>query len=638
MREGDIWWEIYYRFFYKMKFKRKMAIGYLVLALPPLIMGMVFSAIFTSGMVRGFLLAMNVTYVAVILFFSRIFTMNLISQISQISDATKEIVSTGQSTVLEEVIVKDEIGEIAENISNTVKKVADTLQETRDIVEGIPEPIFVIDTTHKIVMCNSRFAELMNKPKNMILGREPYEVFGLKKKVTTIVDKVIETGVPIYNKEITFSDNRGRRYALASAIPLRDSEGNIVRALEIYTDITALKNKEREIKETKEYLESEVDRLLPVVAAVAEGDLTQGITTDKSDPLAMVILTFNEMRESLQKLIARVRDATSKVAATADQLAATGEEMNATTQEISSSVQQIAQGAQEQVQQMNVASREMKKIAEMADNIRKTTQAAAKLAEESNFKAKKGGEAAKLAIKMMRETIEVVDESTFAVKSLEERSRKIVEIVDLITNIAEQTNLLALNAAIEAARAGEHGRGFAVVAEEVRKLAEESAKSAEKIGVLIRNIQHDTEIAVSVMSKSSQEVNKTSEIINEALGAFESIVRDVEELTSRVSEISAAMEEQSMASEKVVKAIDDIAATAEEAAAGTEECSAATEEQTANMEELSATAQELANLAVELKRIVDKFKIEDTSKLEKTTKIEERSVADSEINIRNFNI
>ena len=115
-------------------------------------------------------------------------------------------------------------------------------------------------------------------------------------------------------------------------------------------------------------------------------------------------------------------------------------------------------------------------------------------------------EAKKLS-KDIRSTAEVI-------YTLGDKSEKIGEVVDIIRSIADQTNLLALNAAIEAARAGEAGRGFAVVADEVRKLAEGSAASADQIAAMINEIQKSTQDAVGAMQKGSEGVSEGSEVIS----------------------------------------------------------------------------------------------------------------------------
>ncbi len=359
-----------------------------------------------------------------------------------------------------------------------------------------------------------------------------------------------------------------------------------------------------------------VGRLVPVVTAAAEGDLTQTIVVESHDAVGRLGESFNAMTESLSGLVSQVQRAVLTVSSTSEEMASLSEEVNTTTEEVSSNVQQIASGAQSQVDQVGAASQEMKAMVDMAQGISASALSAAELAEGANKIAEEGGSAAKEAIEKMKGTNEVVKQSAVAVRELGDKSKQIGEIVGLITNIADQTNLLALNAAIEAARAGEHGRGFAVVAEEVKKLADGSAEAAKEIAGLIEEIQVDTGDAVSSMDRGVEEVAGSTEVVNKALGALESILQAVGELTGKVEEISAASQEQSVACEKVVAAIDEIAAVSEEAASGTEETAAATEEQATSMEQLTATAQELAGLSNRLQESIGRFSIRETVRVE----------------------
>jgi methyl-accepting chemotaxis protein len=352
-----------------------------------------------------------------------------------------------------------------------------------------------------------------------------------------------------------------------------------------------------------------INKLVDVTRTISKGDLTKEIEVASSDEIGELADSFRGMVSNLRDLVSRVQGSAQRVAATSQELAASSEEMTATTTQVSTTVQQIAAGAQGQSRQVESASQEMKRMAERVHQISEKARAAAETSGKTEEIAKVGGEAAKEATVKMNEIHVVVNDSATVVKELGERSQRIGEIVDLITGIAEQTNLLALNAAIEAARAGEHGRGFAVVAEEVRKLAEGSAKAAEEIGGLIRDIQVVTDKAVESMEKGTMEVAEGGEIVNKALVSLEDIVGAVNETVANIQEISSATQEQTTLTESITKAVEDVAATAEEAAAGTEEASAAAEEQTASMEEISSSAQELSALALQLQEATSRFKL-----------------------------
>jgi methyl-accepting chemotaxis protein len=325
--------------------------------------------------------------------------------------------------------------------------------------------------------------------------------------------------------------------------------------------------------------------------AMAQGDLTVDLDIESKGDISELIDAFKEMADSLHNLVAQVQSSSGTVAISSNDLASMTEEMNASAEQVSSTVQQMANGAQNQSEQTQKVNTGMQNLAELVSQVTKNSQEANNISGKANETAQHGGN--------------VIKESANVVKELNERSQQIVEIVNVITSIADQTNLLALNAAIEAARAGEHGRGFAVVAEEVRKLAEESAKAADKIAELIKGIQGET--------------TKATESMDTALGSLDEIVKSVNDTAENVQKITVAMNEQSSEVEKVVSASGEIAAAAEEAAASSEEVSSATEEQTASMQQMSSSAQQLSRLAVGLQDSVARFKLKENG-----TRIDQR--------------
>lgn len=195
------------------------------------------------------------------------------------------------------------------------------------------------------------------------------------------------------------------------------------------------------------------------------------------------------------------------------------------------------------------------------------------------------------------------------VTQLGERSSEIGEISKVISTIADQTNLLALNAAIEAARAGEHGKGFAVVADEVRKLAEQSAQSAQQIAHLIVQTQEDTTKTSKSMELATNEVSKGIIIVNEAGDSFAEIKQSVDHVTEQIKVVSKHVQDISKQLIEVVNSIGVIKDITDHANIETQNISAASEEQLAAMEEIASSSSALSSLAIELQQITGKFKI-----------------------------
>ena len=339
-----------------------------------------------------------------------------------------------------------------------------------------------------------------------------------------------------------------------------------------------------------------------------EGDLTVRLHVSSKDEVGQLATAFNKMIDSIQTLVNNVKLTTVEVATSSEQLSASAEQSANATNQVTLSIQEIASGTEQQVRQAEsstVATQEMsqsiKFIAESSTTVANSSAAASKVAEEGN-------EAVLKSIEQMDFIQKSVNTASSKIKELDTLSNDIGQILDVITTIAEQTNLLALNAAIEAARAGEAGKGFAVVADEVRKLAEESKDSANKITYLIKEIQANTTEAVDFMDKGEEEVHSGIRLVNEAGKAFERISSSVQQVTQQIQEVSNASKQLSTGTEKVATSIENLAKISKESSVASQNVAASSEEQLASMEEIASSAENLSMTAEKLQNLVSKLK------------------------------
>ncbi|NJE47523.1 methyl-accepting chemotaxis protein [Thermococcus sp. GR7] len=159
---------------------------------------------------------------------------------------------------------------------------------------------------------------------------------------------------------------------------------------------------------------------------------------------------------------------------------------------------------------------------------------------------------------------EVNQDMERAVSILVEHSKRIGEIVEVISSIAEQTNLLALNAAIEAARSGEHGRGFAVVAENIRELADQSKKSTDQITELIRDMQESIDTVVSSIKQEFRVTEEIKDAVQELIAAFDDIARRANETANMIKELSDSIEGQAQSVQMLMDTINGVYALQDE--------------------------------------------------------------------------
>ncbi len=298
--------------------------------------------------------------------------------------------------------------------------------------------------------------------------------------------------------------------------------------------------------------------------AIADGDFTARLPeVSGSDEVGRLVCAFTGMIGSLNEMMGSLTAAINEMSSASQQLASS-------TAQARVSMGHVSQTADE----FNAAAAAVQSISAAVSDI-------VEAAQEGNAVV---GEAVNGTVEL-RETM---GRLTDFIHVLAQRSEEIGRIVEVISGLAEQTNLLALNAAIEAARAGEEGRGFAVVAEEVRKLAEQSARAAKEISELILSIQRETQEAVAGMAQSSQQTDQTSERVTKSGRALQRIMETIATVTNLVERASQSIAQLNTASQEI---------------------SAAAEEQFAVMDQIADIAQTLNQMAEGLQELSGKFRI-----------------------------
>lgn len=349
----------------------------------------------------------------------------------------------------------------------------------------------------------------------------------------------------------------------------------------IFTTTSEAQRKADEQEEAKENLQRQVIRLLDDVEGAARGDLTvQAEVT--ADVLGAVADAFNLTIQNLRDIVQQV-----KVAAKDVTKGATNSETFARA---------LSGDALRQAEELAVT---LNSVQVMTDSIQRVAEAAREaetVARDASTIALKGGEAVENTVAGILEIRETVAETTRKVKRLAESSQEISKIVALISQIASRTNLLALNASIEAARAGEAGRGFAIVADEVRQLADKSAKSLKEIEQIVMQIQSETGSVMTAMEEGTQQVIKGTKLAEEAKRSLENIIQVANRIDILVRSITSDTVEQTETSRAVAHVMQSVELTAQETSQ--------------EAQRVSGALQHLVGVSRDLIASVERFRVE----------------------------
>lgn len=324
---------------------------------------------------------------------------------------------------------------------------------------------------------------------------------------------------PMLGDIVRYGKGGRRVYLNASYNPITDDSGRVVKVVKFANDVSDRV--------------SAVTQIADALQKLANGDLDCKIASTFSGTFEPMRSNFNETVDQLSSALGAVSRSASVIEMGAKEIAQASNDLSRRTEQQAAALEETAAALDEIT--VNVAN-----ASKRADEARSATEAASRSA---------------------RHSAQVVTQAIGAMDKIEQSSKEISNIISVIDEIAFQTNLLALNAGVEAARAGEAGKGFAVVAQEVRELAQRSAKAAKEINQLIKS--------------SSDEVKTGVKLVADTGIALEGIQSNVASVNEHMTAIAGAAKEQAIGLSEVNSAVNQLDQVTQQNAAMVEESTAA---------------------------------------------------------------
>ncbi len=341
---------------------------------------------------------------------------------------------------------------------------------------------------------------------------------------------------------------------------------------------------------------------------VAQGKIGQDVKMPKTnDEIHSVAEAFQQMVLNLRQMVESIDQNFQQTNQSIIQLSDEAGVATKKAEGIASTVKHISTGAEASATAVQDTAEAIEDVRALATKVNSRAEQSATQTKEILHNLTTTTEAIETLVNSIQQIAAGNNEALVSIRALEDNAVQVERIISLVGDIASQTNLLALNASIEAARAGEHGKGFAVVAEEVRGLADESAKAVQGITSLIQTMQQNVGVVVKQMNQQVSFATKEAARVSETTSAVEGMSSSVHEMATSIVEISSLIEQQMYNIETTARQSQEVAAIAQETSAGAQEVRSAAEEQAYAIEQVEQLAQDLKKQSEELHKMIQQF-------------------------------
>lgn len=351
-----------------------------------------------------------------------------------------------------------------------------------------------------------------------------------------------------------------------------------------------------------------LQKLEKSASLVAEGKIGKDVEMPLTkDEIRSVAIAFQKMLDNLRHMIEGIEKNYHITNEKIEELSESTSIASHKADSIAHTVAQISSGAEASAIAVQETAEAISDVRLLAQEVNERAVDSANDSSRIITSLKDTTDAIQSLVNSIRTIASGNEKALVNIHELEKNAEQIERIIGLVGDIAAQTNLLALNASIEAARAGEHGKGFAVVAEEVRGLADESAKAVQGITELIKTMQNNVETVVKQMNEQVSFAVTESNRVHETTSIVEGMASSVNVMANSIVEISHLIERQMKNIETTVQQSQEVAAITEQTSASAQEVRSAAEEQADSIEQVKQLSLQLKQQSTELHKVIQQF-------------------------------